>query len=156
MLERPDIRELFERTGVLSAVELQSRFEVYAEQYILAIDVEAKLAVQIARTQVYPAAIRYLGELAESLQLQSTLGIQVCPESSKQVAELCQSLMDVSGQLQGAIENPPHGTEAHMRYSADTLVPLMAELREVVDGLEALVDDNLWPLPTYQEMLFVR
>jgi len=43
-----------------------------------------------------------------------------------------------------------------MRYSADTLVPLMAELRGVVDGLEALVDDNLWPLPTYQEMLFVR
>ena len=156
VLERPDIRELFERTGVLSAVELQSRFEVYAEQYILAIDVEAKLAVQIARTQVYPAAIRYLGELAESLQLQSTLGIQVCPESSKQVAELCQSLMDISGQLQAAIANPPHGTEAHMRYCADTLVPLMAELREVVDGLEALVDDNLWPLPTYQEMLFVR
>ena len=156
VLERPAIRELFERTGVLSAVELQSRFEVYAEQYILAIDVEAKLAVQIARTQVYPAAIRYLGELAESLQLQSTLGIQVCPESSKQVAELCQSLMDISGQLQAAIEKPPHGTEAHMRYCADTLVPLMAELRQVVDGLESLVDDNLWPLPTYQEMLFVR
>jgi glutamine synthetase len=58
--------------------------------------------------------------------------------------------------LQAAIANPPHGTEAHMRYCADTLVPLMAELRQVVDGLEALVDDNLWPLPTYQEMLFVR
>lgn len=43
-----------------------------------------------------------------------------------------------------------------MRYSADTLVPLMADLRVVVDGLEALVDDNLWPLPTYQEMLFLR
>jgi glutamine synthetase len=156
VLERPAIRELFERTGVLSAVELQSRFEVYAEQYILAIDVEAKLAVQIARTQVYPAAIRYLGELAESLQLQSALGLQVSPESSKQVAELCQSLMDISGRLESAIAQPPHGTEAHLHYSADTLVPLMAELREVVDGLEALVDDNLWPLPTYQEMLFVR
>lgn len=43
-----------------------------------------------------------------------------------------------------------------MRYSADTLVPLMGDLRVVVDSLEALVDDNLWPLPTYQEMLFVR
>ena len=156
VLERQSIRELFERTGVLSAVELQSRFEVYAEQYILAIDVEAKLAVQIARTQVYPAAIRYLGELAESLQLQSSLGIQVSPETSKEVAGLCQSLMDISGQLQGAIDHPPHGTEAHMRYCADTLVPLMGDLRVVVDGLEALVDDNLWPLPTYQEMLFVR
>jgi glutamine synthetase len=64
--------------------------------------------------------------------------------------------MDISGRLESAIAQPPHGTEAHLHYSADTLVPLMAELREVVDGLEALVDDNLWPLPTYQEMLFVR
>ena len=64
--------------------------------------------------------------------------------------------MDISGRLQAAIDNPPHGTEAHMRFSADTLMPLMGELRGVVDGLEALVDDNLWPLPTYQEMLFVR
>ncbi|MCP9775002.1 glutamine synthetase III [Cyanobium sp. WAJ14-Wanaka] len=156
VLTRPAIRELFERTGVLTGVELESRFEVYAEQYILAIDVEAKLAVQIARTQVYPAAIRYLGELAGSLQLQSTLGIQVAPENTKQVAALCQSLMDISGQLQSAIDQPPHGTEEHLRYSASTLVPLMDELRGVVDGLEALVDDNLWPLPTYQEMLFVR
>jgi glutamine synthetase len=43
-----------------------------------------------------------------------------------------------------------------MRYSADTLVPLMADLRVVVDSLEALVDDNLWPLPTDQEMLFIK
>jgi glutamine synthetase len=43
-----------------------------------------------------------------------------------------------------------------MDHCANTLVPLMAQLREAVDGLEAFVDDNLWPLPSYQEMLFVR
>jgi glutamine synthetase len=64
--------------------------------------------------------------------------------------------MDLTNQLQAAVEHPPHGTEAHMRHCADTLVPLMASLREAVDGLEALVDDNLWPLPSYQEMLFIR
>ena len=65
VLQRQEVRELFERQGVLSPVELESRFEVYAEQYVLAIEVEAKLALQIARTQVYPAAVRYLGELGD-------------------------------------------------------------------------------------------
>jgi glutamine synthetase len=156
VLQRPAIRALFEHTGVLTPVELESRFEVYAEQYILAIDVEAKLAVQIARTQVYPAAMRYLGELAGSLQLQTAMGLQVSPHTQEQVASLSGQLMEVASALEAAIAAPPHGTEAHLRYSADTLVPLMVSLRQAVDGLEALVDDNLWPLPSYQEMLFVR
>ncbi|WP_216900078.1 glutamine synthetase III [Synechococcus sp. CCY 9618] len=156
VLQRPDVRDLFSRTGVLSPLELESRFEVYAEQYVLAIDVEAKLAVQIAQTQIYPAAMRYLGELASSLQLQSTMGLQVSPETQSKVASLSAKLMELSGTLESAIGNAPHGTMAHMRYSSDTLVPLMHQLREAVDGLEALVDDNLWPLPSYQEMLFIR
>jgi glutamine synthetase len=156
VLKRDNVRELFERTGVLTAVELESRYEVYSEQYILAIEVEAKLAVQIARTQVYPAAMRYLGELAGSLQLQSSMGLQVSPDTQQQVAAHSQALMDVAGQLQDAIDHPPHGTEAHVRHCADVLLPLMGRLRQAVDGLEALVDDNLWPLPSYQEMLFLR
>ncbi|MEA5423022.1 glutamine synthetase III [Synechococcus sp. CCY9202] len=156
VLQRASTRELFEHTGVLTPVELESRFEVYAEQYILAIEVEAKLAVQIARSQIYPAAMRYLGELAGSLQLQTAMGLQVSPETQNAVASLSQTLMEVSGSLQAAIDQPPHGTEAHMRHCADTLLPLMSDLRTAVDGLEALVDDNLWPLPSYQEMLFVR
>ncbi|QPN66123.1 glutamine synthetase III [Synechococcus sp. CBW1006] len=156
VLQRASTRELFEHTGVLTPVELESRFEVYAEQYILAIEVEAKLAVQIARSQIYPAAMRYLGELAGSLQLQTAMGLQVSPETQNAVASLSQTLMEVSGSLQTAIDQPPHGTEAHMRHCAETLLPLMSDLRTAVDGLEALVDDNLWPLPSYQEMLFLR
>ncbi len=156
VLKRDNIRDLFSRTGVLTPVELESRFEVCAEQYILAIEVEAKLAVQIARTQVYPAALRYLGELAGSLQLQSSMGLPVSPETSQQVAGYVQQLNNVCGELQAALDAAPHGTDAHLRYSADCIVPLMDQLRAAVDGLEALVDDNLWPLPTYQEMLFIR
>jgi len=150
------VRELLERTGVLTPVEQDSRLEVNAEQYKLANEVEAKVAVQMARTQIYPAAMRYLGELAESLQLQSAMGLQVSPETQTKVADYSQKLMDLTNQLQAAVEHPPHGTEAHMRHCVDTLVPLMAKLREAVDGLESLVDDNLWPLPSYQEMLFIR
>ena len=112
--------------------------------------------MQIAQTQIYPAAMRYLGELASSLQLQTAMGLQVSSETQHKVASLSAKLMELSSALESAISNAPHGTIAHMRYSADTLMPLMHELREAVDGLEALVDDNLWPLPSYQEMLFIR
>jgi glutamine synthetase len=156
VLQRPEVRDLFANQGVLTPLELESRFEVYAEQYVLAIDVEAKLAVQIARTQIYPAALRYLGELAGSLQLQSSMGLAMSPETSQQVAAFVQRLDSLCGQLQAALDSAPHNTDAHLRYSADTVVPLMDQLRAAVDGLEALVDDNLWPLPTYQEMLFIR
>ena len=64
VLQRPAIRDLFSSHNVLSPVELESRYEVYAEQYCLAIEVEARLAVRIARTQLYPAVSAYLGELA--------------------------------------------------------------------------------------------
>ena len=156
VLQRPEVRDLFARQGVLTPLELESRFEVYAEQYVLAIDVEAKLAVQIAQTQIYPAAMRYLGELASSLQLQTSMGLQVSPETQHKVASLSAKLMELSSALESAISNAPHGTIAHMRYSADTLMPQMHKLREAVDGLEAVVDDNIWPLPSYQEMLFIR
>ncbi|MEY4297188.1 MAG: hypothetical protein RLZZ423_367, partial [Cyanobacteriota bacterium] len=63
VLQRAEIRELFSRLNVLSPVELESRFEVYAEQYCLAIEVEARLAVRMARTQIYPAVSAYLGDL---------------------------------------------------------------------------------------------
>ena len=63
-LREESVKKLFESTGVLTPVELESRFEVYAEQYILSIDVEAKLVVDMAKTIIYPAAIRYLSDLA--------------------------------------------------------------------------------------------
>jgi glutamine synthetase len=72
------------------------------------------------------------------------------------VADLSGKLMHLADSIQTTLDNPPHGTEAHMRHCADTLVPLMAQLREAVDGLECLVDDTIWPLPSYQEMLFIR
>ena len=63
---------------------------------------------------------------------------------------------DRAAALETALGNAPHGAEAHMRHCADQLMLRMGELREAADALEVLVDDTAWPLPTYQEMLFVR
>ena len=156
VLQRPAVRELFERQRVLSPVELESRFEVYAEQYILAIEVEAKLVVRMARTQVYPVVMEFLDRLARSLRDQEDLGLPPDRTFAGQVATLNQQLIRQCSALEAAIASPPHGVHEHLRHCADTLLPLMGEIRSAVDGLETIVDDALWPLPSYQEMLFVR
>ena len=156
VLRRPEIRELFANTGVLSPVELESRFEVYAEQYILAIEVEARLSLRIARTQIYPVVMAALNQLVGSLRDQESLGLTCDRSIAEQMAALNQQLLQHCQALEAAIANPPHGVEQHLRYCADTLLPLMGQIRTAADGLEALVDDGLWPLPTYQEMLFLR
>ena len=156
VLQRAAVRELFDRQGVLSPVELESRFAVYAEQYALAIEVECKLALQMARTQVYPAAVRYLSELAAALQEQQAMGLQPSLTVRNQIGELLHQLNNGADALQQALASTPHDTPAHMRHCADQLMPLLGELRSAVDGLEAVVDDGLWPLPSYQEMLFIR
>ena len=77
VLMEPEVIELFERTGVLSKVELESRYEVYAEQYILSIGVESKLAVELAKTVLYPAAMAYISDLSESFTKAAQLGVDL-------------------------------------------------------------------------------
>jgi glutamine synthetase len=156
VLERPEIRDLFQRQGVLTPVELESRFEVYAEQYILAIEVEARLALRIARTQIYPVVMQSLERLSRSLRDQEAIGIQTDRGLAATIADLNSKLVQRCSALEEALAHPPHDTHGHLHHCADTLMPLIGSLREAVDGLEALVDDDLWPLPTYQELLFVR
>jgi glutamine synthetase len=156
VLERPEIRDLFQRQGVLTPVELESRFEVYAEQYILAIEVEARLALRIARTQIYPVVMHSLERLSRSLRDQEAIGIPSDRGLATKIADLNSKLVQRCGALEEALANPPHDTHGHLHHCAGSLMPLIGSLREAVDVLETLVDDDLWPLPTYQEMLFVR
>jgi glutamine synthetase len=137
-------------------VELESRFEVYAEQYILAIEVEARLALRIARTQIYPVVMQSLERLSRSLRDQEAIGIQTDRGLATTIADLNSKLVQRCGALEEALAHPPHDTHGHLHHCAGTLMPLIGSLREAVDGLETLVDDDLWPLPTYQELLFVR
>ncbi|MEM8829527.1 MAG: glutamine synthetase III [Cyanobacteria bacterium P01_G01_bin.19] len=151
------IEELFARTGVLSAVELESRYEVYAEQYILSIEVEAKLVVDMAKTSIYPAAMRHLTDMSQAIAVVGDMGIEMDKSNLKTVAELANSLISKTSKLADAIAKEDFGnTEEHMKYCAYTIRPLMDDVRADADALEAEVADDLWPLPTYQEMLFIK
>lgn len=157
VLKEKYIEELFEKTGVLSPVELESRFEVYAEQYILSIEVEAKLVIDIAKTAIYPAAMRHLADIAATVAGLEEMGINLNQDNIKLVAELTNSLTTKVSKLASALAKDDFGTiEKHMKYSSSTLRSLMDDVRADVDALEAEVADDLWPLPTYQEMLFIK
>lgn len=157
VLKEEYIEDLFEKTGVLTPVELESRFEVYAEQYILSIEVEAKLVIQMAKTMVYPAAVDYLSKLSATIASLANLGVTLEKGSAQTVAELTNSMMEIVGKLGAALEKHDFAdTEAKMKYCANTLRPLMDEVRQYADALECEIPDCDWPLPTYQEMLFIK
>ncbi|TRU20255.1 MAG: glutamine synthetase type III [Microcystis aeruginosa Ma_SC_T_19800800_S464] len=157
VLKADYIEELFARMGVLTPVELESRFDVYAEQYLLAIEVEAKLVVSMAKTIIYPAAVRYLSELSLAIANAAAIGIEMDKERAQTVSNLIKLLMDGVSKLSAAMAKDDFDSiEEHMQYSAQTIRPLMDQVREYADTLEGEVADNFWPLPTYQEMLFVK
>ena len=148
---------LFERTGVLSPVELESRYEVYSEQYILAIEMEAKLVVDIATTSIYPAAISYLSDLTETIATSKKAGITLDASLAKTVAATVNEMMTTVTELSSAVDTHDFSsTEDHMQYCANEIRSLMDETRIHADILETLVADKLWPLPKYAEMLFIK
>ena len=156
-LKSDAVKALFESTGVLSAKELESRYDVYSEQYILTIEVEAKLVIDMAKTSIYPAAISYLSEVsAAGLNLSET-GLELDTSIAKSITSATNSMMNTVAKLSKAIEKEDFASvEDHMKFSAETIRPLMDETRVYADILESEVADELWPLPKYSEMLFIR
>ena len=149
--------KLFESTGVLSPEELASRFEVYSEQYVLSIEVEAKTVVDMATTKIYPAAISYLSKLTTTAESLSSMGLVVDGLSIKSVATEANKMMALVKELNDAIDKHDFASiEEHMNFCADTICGLMLGIRNHADALEGLIADELWPLPKYQEMLFIK
>jgi len=151
------IKALFSSTGVLSPVELESCSEVYSEQYILSIEVEAKLVISMATTSIYPAATRYLSDVSLAASSAAELGIDLDKTVATSVATNTNGMMASVDKLSEAMAKEDHGSvEDHMQFCANTLTSLMDEVRGFADALESEVADDMWPLPTYQEMLFIK
>lgn len=156
-LKDPSIKALFTSTGVLSPIELESRFSVYAEQYILFIEVEAKLMADMAKTLIHPAAMRHLSEAAGAAANLNDIGISIDKAPIEKVAGLAKQLFDGANALEAAIgKHDFNSVEEHMSYCASTICDMMDSVRAAADALEAEVADDLWPLPTYEEMLFIK
>ncbi len=139
----------FKKYKVLSKRELESRYEVFTEQYVMNINIEAETAASIGRTMVLPAAIRYLNELRLT-GLEDLVG---------EVEPLIKELHFAQLKLEDANLDENHPDSSAMKealYMRDTVIPAMEDVRDVADRLEKLVADDLWPLPKYSEMLFIK
>ena len=150
--------DLFKKYNILTKRELLSRYEVYAEQYISSVNVESNLVIEMARTLFFPAAIRYQSELATSLANLKAIGVEADHKTLDLVTGLIKRLQDGVDELQ-ALKEDEHGqgdVDKHCHFLKDRVLPKMLEVRTTVDELEEIVADDLWPLPTYQEMLFIK
>ena len=133
------------------------RYEVYAEQYVHSIEVEARLVVDMARTVIYPAALKYAADLATTFTATQALGVKFDTSPVAEVADNANRLLATVTELAGVLEEHDFAdTEAHMKHSATAIRPLMKEARVYADALETMVDDAAWPLPKYREMLFIK
>jgi glutamine synthetase len=137
----------FEKYEVLSHRELDSRYEVWLEQYIMRANIEAETAAMIAKTMLLPAALRHVA-------LIDAAGMD---ELAAEARSLTSSFVDAIGELEAA-NSYPDGVEGMelAEYARDSQLTAMARVREVGDELEKIVADDLWPLPKYSEILFIK
>ncbi|HEX4117070.1 MAG TPA: glutamine synthetase III [Solirubrobacteraceae bacterium] len=139
----------FKKYKVLSKRELESRLEVFTEQYAVKLNIESETAAQIARTMLLPAAVRHLNELKAT-------GLD---ELVEEVEPLVKEFQFAIVKLEDAnlSDNQPDSSAMKWAtYMRDTVIPAMEDVRQVADRLEKLVADDLWPLPKYSEMLFIK
>ncbi len=156
-LQAPEVKELFAKYEVLSERELESRLETYLEQYCKTVHVEANLTLEMARTLIFPAAVRYQNELASACVNLKLAGYELDTNTLDRITELVKYLQQsITGLEDILLQGHEGDLQVESEFIRDTIVPAMNSVRKFVDDLEGLVADDLWPLPTYQEMLFIR
>ncbi|HDQ40983.1 MAG TPA: glutamine synthetase type III [Desulfonatronum sp.] len=148
---------LFTKYGVLSESELHSRQEIYLEQYCKTIRTEANLAIRMAKTIIFPAAMRYQGELASTCANLKAIGHDVKMITLEDATAKLRSLQNSAGDLEKMLAGVPHGDSLkEAKYYCNKVLPGINEVRAWADSLESIVADDLWSLPSYQEMLFIK
>jgi glutamine synthetase len=148
---------LFAKYNVLSKRELHARNDIYAERYCKDVNTESLLCLEIAKTMLLPAAYRYQGELAATASSIKATGKKCDTTSLDKLTTLVGGFEEAIAALEKAISHHAEGTLIdHARHYRDEVIPAMLGVRKIADALEAIIADDIWPLPTYQEMLFIR
>ena len=147
-LVKPENIALFEKYGVFNRVELKSRYEIFLEEYERKIGIEAGLALKLARTHIIPAVAAYLQNLGKSLEAEKLAGVKKSKLGAyaQKISARLGALIDASDSLEREIAGGKNLAK---------VLEKMSELRKIADAAEGDVDNELWTLPKYCEMLFV-
>ena len=153
--------KLFESFDVFSRAELESRAEIKYEIYSKAINIEAKTMIDMATKQIIPAVIRYTTVLGESINTVKTAGeglidVSVQLDLLKKASKLLKAANSAMSKLSKLVEKIPEYAEGQDRavFCREKVVPAMEALREPVDELEMIVDKEMWPMPSYGDLVF--
>lgn len=156
----PEHVAVFERNQVLSKSELEARTEILLENYIRTLNIEAGTTLSMAKRQILPACVMYAGKLAASVSSVESAGTKAGSQRTmlENVCGLIDKLHEAIGSLDKKISilaqiEKTHDKARHCRHE---IIPHMSAVRKAADALEMIVDAQLWPLPSYAEMLFVR
>ncbi len=155
----PETIALFEKYKVYSKRELESRYVILSEAYVKALMIEGKTALTMAKTMILPAALRYQKEVGESIAAAKNAGA-----SSAAGLEMFGTLVSTINEFTAAVKvlekavNHHVDGEAydHAKHAREHIFTALIAVREPADKLEGIVADDLWPLPTYREMLFIK
>ena len=153
---------LFEKYGVYSETEMRSRYDIYLTNYAKVLHIEAHTMVSMTQKDIIPAVLRYGRELAETVcAKRAALPGLACAETEETLLRRVNTLTDqLAGRLAhlrevlAVAEQPGQHPQTLAEYYRDEVIPAMSALRESADGLEVLVAKDLWPFPSYGDMLF--
>ena len=164
-LQTAKARALFKKYKVLSKAELDSRAEIFAEQYVTRMRIEAETMVAIARQMILPAAFEHQRRVAETVFATERAGVDATDAKThlEEIAELVGQfrsqvalLAGLMGKMAGLMGKVPHDAQKGSRMIRDEVFPAMETLRKLGDLLEDIVASDLWPMPTYRELLTIR
>ncbi|MFQ6860404.1 MAG: glutamine synthetase III [Beduini sp.] len=158
-LRAPKNLEMFDRLGVYTNVELASRYEILLDNYIKTIQLEALTAIKMAKTQIYPAIVSYLGDFSGDILATKELGLDTSflVEDAKKMTALLSQMKDELTILENNVSKCQESQLAVGELAAlwrDDVFVNMELLRKTVDQIEVIVDEKYWPMPTYMELLF--
>ncbi len=150
---------LFEKYDVMTGREIHSRLEIWAEQYVTNLNIEVDTTEAIARTMVYPAAVRYINELTAAVKETGDLGLDNF--GSKEMLTTVNGALNDLGKAMIELKKVQEGLENESLMGLcveyrEKIIPAMSKIRDSVDYLERYTADDYWPLPIYREMLFVK
>lgn len=163
---KPESVKMFKETGVLSVKELEARNEVKWEVYLKKIQIEARVLGDLSLNHIIPVVIRYQTVLLENItRMKETFSEEEVAELSEEprrlIRKIAQHISAVTKQVDAMVNARKKANHiADMRERAiayhDTVAPFLDEIRDHIDELELMVDNQMWPLPKYRELLFIR
>jgi glutamine synthetase len=154
-------KDLFVKNGIYTERELEARYEIMNHSYVLKIEIEAKTLADIATSVIVPSAIGYLNTLITNITGLKAIGVTTSKaqkDLAGKIAGHINAIQDGVAKLEAAsaTAHKAKSTSDAAKAYCDKVKPLFDVIRDQIDALEQIVDDNVWPLPKYREMLFIR